>query len=409
VATRIEDSITRERPADDWTDFVHTGPGTLAGRYLRRFWQPVARSQDLPPGRAYPLRVMSEDLTLYRGEAGAPHLLAFRCAHRGTQLSTGWVEGDDLRCFYHGWKYGPTGQCLEQPAEPAPFCERIAIRAYPTEEYLGLIFAYLGEGAPPPLPRYPELEADGLQIVETYSWPCNFFNTLDNDPIHGAFVHRKPGLPRGVFYYPRVSARETDWGMEERRVWADGEYRISQKGMPNVHYNMRNPNGDPESGWLEDISWMVPMDDDRFVKFAVLLAHLSGEAAARYLERRTERFAKMTVPAEGLAEEILAGRREIEEVNQLRAWQGAWTQVTNVQDYVTQVGQGRIADHSIEHLGQTDVTVILFRNLWQRELRALAEGRPLKEWQRTADVAASCSEHASNSEDHLPVAGAAVV
>jgi len=93
---------TRTYRKADWTDFAHTGPGTLAGRYLRRFWQPVYRSDALLPARAKPIQVMSEELTLYRGERGKPHLVAFRCAHRGTQLSTGWVEGDDIRCFYHG-------------------------------------------------------------------------------------------------------------------------------------------------------------------------------------------------------------------------------------------------------------------------------------------------------------------
>ncbi|HEY3116170.1 MAG TPA: Rieske 2Fe-2S domain-containing protein, partial [Chloroflexota bacterium] len=103
-----------------YEELVRTGPGTLAGRYLRGFWQPVAVAADLPIGRAKPIRVMSEDFTLYRGESGQPHVLAFRCAHRGTQLSTGWVEGDSLRCFYHGWRYDPDGQCVEQPAEPEP-------------------------------------------------------------------------------------------------------------------------------------------------------------------------------------------------------------------------------------------------------------------------------------------------
>src|SRR5947209_4375376 len=133
-------AVGSSRP--DYMDIEHTGPGTLAGRYLRRFWQPVYRADDLRAGQAKPLRIMSEDFTLYRGEDGVPHAVAFRCAHRGTQLSTGWVEGDDLRCFYHGWKYNGDGRCVEQPAEPEPFCDRIRIRAYPCEEYLGLIFVY---------------------------------------------------------------------------------------------------------------------------------------------------------------------------------------------------------------------------------------------------------------------------
>src|SRR6266545_6845813 len=101
----------------DWSDFVHTGPGTLAGRYLRTFWHPVFRSQDLKPGKTAPIRIMSEDFTLYRGESGTAHAVAFRCAHRGTQLSTGWVEGENIRCRYHGWMYDAGGQCLQQPAE----------------------------------------------------------------------------------------------------------------------------------------------------------------------------------------------------------------------------------------------------------------------------------------------------
>src|SRR5437667_5892622 len=107
-----------------------------------------------------PLRIHGEDFPLYRGQVGRAHAVAFRCAHRGTQLSTGWVEGDNLRCFYHGWMYDGSGQCVEQPAEPQPFCEKIRIRSYPVQEYLGLIFAYLGEGEPPELPGYREFEAD---------------------------------------------------------------------------------------------------------------------------------------------------------------------------------------------------------------------------------------------------------
>src|SRR6201988_4693652 len=136
-------STKRRNKASDHKDFVHTGPGTSAGRYMRLFWQPVHRSKDLHLAHTQPIRILGEDFTLYRGESGTPHVVAFRCAHRGTQLSTGWVEGDDLRCFYHGGKYNPAGQCIEQPAEPEPFCDRIRIRAYPTREYLGLIFAYL--------------------------------------------------------------------------------------------------------------------------------------------------------------------------------------------------------------------------------------------------------------------------
>jgi 5,5'-dehydrodivanillate O-demethylase len=101
-----------------YDNLVRTGPGTIAGRYMRLFWQPVFVSRELPKGRAKPIRIMSEDFTLFRGDSGKVYLTQYRCAHRGTPLSVGWVEGDCIRCRYHGWKFDGTGQCVEQPDEP---------------------------------------------------------------------------------------------------------------------------------------------------------------------------------------------------------------------------------------------------------------------------------------------------
>src|SRR5688500_11998460 len=168
--------------AEHWRDIIHTGPVTLAGRYLRTFWQPIYRVSDLPPGRAMPIRIMSEDFTLYRGEGGAAHLVDAACAHRGTQLSVGWVEGDNVRCRYHGWAYDGSGQCVEQPLEDRPFCERIRITSYPVQEYLGLIFAYLGDGEPAPIKRFPDAERPGyLEAGPPEYWPANYMTRIDND------------------------------------------------------------------------------------------------------------------------------------------------------------------------------------------------------------------------------------
>src|SRR5438874_13605587 len=170
--------------ATNFVDLEHVGPGTPAGGWLRQFWHPIYRAEDLAAGSAKPVRLLGEDFTLYRGESGAVHAIAFRCAHRGTQLSTGWVEGDALRCFYHGWVYDGDGQCVEQPAEPEPFCNRIKVRSYPVEEYAGVIFAFLGEvsdeGAPPPLQRFDIVERANLREVETGVWPFSYRQALDN-------------------------------------------------------------------------------------------------------------------------------------------------------------------------------------------------------------------------------------
>jgi 5,5'-dehydrodivanillate O-demethylase len=386
---------------DDWTDFVHTGPGTLAGRYLRSFWHPVCRADDLAAGRAKPIRIMSEDFTLYRGESGSPHVVAFRCAHRGTQLSTGWIEGDELRCFYHGWKYDASGQCVEQPAEPEPFCQRIRIRSYPTEEYLGLIFAYLGAGQPPPLPRYLDFEVDGAFEIDVYTQPCNYFQTLENDPVYGAFVHRKAHLPRGVYGdFPEVSAEETAWGIAEHRRWLDGEFRTSQHGMPNVRHNMKRQKtvpAMPDAGWADSLYWRVPIDDESVIQFTVDLEHRTGADAELYRERRAAWLAQENeIPAADLAERVLAGEMSPDD---LHPYAGR-TPLVNAQDYIAQVGQGPIADRPHEHLGRIDAGLVLFRAIWQRELRALADGRPIKRWERAPDIVARTSQYASSTFEH---------
>src|SRR5262250_2391189 len=241
---------SRHRTTPDYKDFVHTEPGTLNGKYMRLFWQPVYRSKDLPRAHPKPIRIMSEDFTLYRGEEGAPHVVAFRCAHRGTQLSAGWVEGDCLRCVYHGWKYDGSGQCIEQPAEEKPFAQKIRIRSCPTQEYLGLIFAYFGKGKPPALPRYSHFEVEGiLDTLPILLWPCNFFQHLENagDAAHLPFTHRdsyfsadaRSGIPTAI------SRAETSWGRDvSRRRDADLQLWHAQHSRhPHSRAGPRNPVG----------------------------------------------------------------------------------------------------------------------------------------------------------------------
>ena len=380
IGTNVEPQYTEA----DWTDYAHTGPGTLAGRYLRRFWHPVARAQDLAAGRALPIKIMSENVTVYRGEGGTPYAVDFRCAHRGTQLSTGWVEGDNLRCFYHGWVYGPDGQCVEQPAETEPFCQRIKIRSYPTREYLGLVFIYLGEGQPPELPRFPELEDEGvLEVRRPVSWPCNYFNRIENsaDEVHLAFVHGDSQFSEnGLVDIPKIDAEETEFGFTKWGMRADGVKRYSHFHMPNTNFIKGSPN-DEESGWVEHLSWRVPIDDESCKSFVVQLVHVTGEAADRYQARRREQLqrAAQVAPTNEVAEAVLRGELRIQDIEER-------TNIVNVQDYVAQVGQGPIADRANERLGQSDRVMVLLRGMWSRELRALAEGRPLKQWQRTRRV-----------------------
>ena len=127
-----EQAIQVRRNRIEVDDMTHTDPGTVAGQYMRRFWHPVLMAEELQPARALPVTIMGEHLTLYRGEAGAVHAVGQRCAHRGAALSVGFVEGENIRCLYHGWKFDPTGQCVEQPAEPDDsLMANARIKSYP--------------------------------------------------------------------------------------------------------------------------------------------------------------------------------------------------------------------------------------------------------------------------------------
>jgi 5,5'-dehydrodivanillate O-demethylase len=330
---------------------------------------------------------MSEDFTLYRGEGGTPHVVAFRCAHRGTQLSTGWVEGDQLRCFYHGWKYDGSGQCTEMPAEDPSFPPKVTIKSYPTEEYLGLIFAYLGEGDPPPLPRYPELEGEGVLEVGGYTRRCNYFNSIDNsvDEAHVAFAHRDSAFTEHGLNWdvPRMSAEETAYGLVGYGTRANGVVRVQPFLMPNILYIKGSPDT-PESGWSDAFAWRVPIDDETHQSFNVRLVHVAGEAARRYHEQQQRRREQVSAlpTAAAVSDAVLAGRQRIHDL-------APRPDIVNVQDNVIQEGQGAIADRTHERLGRTDAPVILVRKLWARELRALAEGRPLTQWTRPARLEAT--------------------
>ena len=381
---RVDESASISDPAD----FVYTNPGTLAGKFMRRFWQPVYRSQDLRAGRLVPIKIMAEDFTLYRGQGGAAHLLAQRCAHRATQLSLGTVEGDCVRCFYHGWKYDSSGQCVEQPAENASFAEQIRIRSYPTEEYLGVIFCYFGDKDPPPLPRYPEFEGEGVLEIETFVRPCNYYNDLDNaaDPLHVTFVHGQSRIEiNRSIDASKMSAEETDFGLAIKipRTTHGAGLRINQFGMPNIQLLKLPPIDEMETEWRDFISWRVPVTDHEYVSFNLNMVHIFGDAADAYRACRADLLATGTATAAELAEEVLAGKTTIEDVKH------RLPDVVRLQDDVVLVAQGVIPKRSQDHLGRSDVGVILLRKLWRRELEAIKKGQTPKNWIRSPGTVAT--------------------
>ena len=372
----------RHRKRLGYQDLVSTPPGSLAGKFMRRFWHPIHRAEELKAGQAKPIEIMSERFTLYRGENGAPYVTEFRCPHRGTQLSAGWVEGEAIRCMYHGWLFNGTGQCTEQPAEEKSFAAKIRIKSFPTREYLGLIFAYLGEGESPPFPRYLHIEEDGvLEVLSTEVWPCNFFQRIDNngDTYHVPFVHRgaySASSANNRSGLPDISKEESPWGTTGYASFSQGWRNVFQFFMPNV-YAFRNPSPEPECAWEDRMQWDVPLDDERSLEFRLRRLPLSGEAAEKYRKRHAAASAELKISVAQMGEAVLSGKLSFQDLDHFFKDK---ISLVHTQDYVAQVGQGSRAERAQEHLGRSDVGVILFRKIWERELRALADGRPLKKW-----------------------------
>ncbi len=392
-------------------DLEPVGPGTPTGRYLRGFWQPVMRAKDLGPGRAKPLEILGDKFTIYRGEDGAPHVVAYRCPHRGTPLSLGWIEGDSLRCRYHGWKFDCAGQCIEQPNEDKPFSEKVKMPCWPTREYVGLIFAYFGGGAPPPFRQYPDLDGPGVIIADPVEvLPCTFWNKFDNDHGHRAWVHRATALRKGrndVLVIRDEAVEETAYGWKGVRTVkgeagdaqsslgkVKGEKQAAQNSlgkakethwfMPNVRLFFQPTRAKGFEGrgiWDTKAAWTVPVNDQSHAAFDVTRTPLKGKDAEAYVKSRTEQQEAEAETRWDLAEKILAGEMTLEE---LPDDMGAYTSFT-IEDYVTQVGQGPIKGRGQEHLAASEARIMLLRRLWLREVNALVAGKPLTDWQIPAE------------------------
>ena len=144
---------------------TRTGPGTPGGDMMRCYWQPAALSRELKDDEPLPIRLLGEDLVMFRDEAGRPQLVGRACPHRAVDLSFGRVEDGGLRCIYHGWLIDGRGRCLQQPGERegSTFKDKVRTTAYPCHEAGGLILAYLGNGEPPKLPGFHFLSAPNEQ------------------------------------------------------------------------------------------------------------------------------------------------------------------------------------------------------------------------------------------------------
>ncbi len=348
---------------------TQVGPGTPGGELLRRYWHPIAGSAELDERPTKRVRLLGEDLVLYRDRSGKPGLIAEACPHRRISMYYGIPEPDGIRCPYHGWAFDHDGNCTEQPAEPvdSTFKDRVQTPSYPVQEMGGLFFAYLGPAPAPILPRYDLFVCDdAVRQVGFTVIPCNWVQAMENslDATHVEWLHGyytnflneraaaatgEPFCPRPHRHHVRIGFDRFEHGMIKRRIEEGGseeddDWKI---GHPVVFPCILKTGAVAASSF----QIRVPMDDTHTLHL-LYRVYRPGVAVPREVQEKVT-------------------------VHQL-PWQeengDAIVDFTLAQDMMAWVTQGEIANRPLEKLGASDTGIIMFRQMLEEQIDQVARG-----------------------------------
>ena len=390
----------RDVPEED-KELTHVGPGTPCGEYLRRFWHPVGLSEslrDLPKA----VRILGEDLVLFRNGEGHVGLLQLHCPQRGTSLEFGTVERSGLRCCYHGWLYGVDGRILDTPGEPpeSNYKDRFFHGAYPTIEYRGLVFAYMGP--PDERPSFPILDTydmPGWRMVPQWGEPtdCNWLQQAENnmDPVHLVYLHRfeeirsqldahRPSVDPANSWEHYVEVCLPEWEENVRTLTADTRrnhiFEWMEAPTTGFLYHWTRRIGDLV--WVR-IADVIPPNMDQIPR------SLPVSKESQELEFDPPRTTTWTVPEDDTTT-ITAGLMYQPEKGSGESryrFTGVTTKPRTYEDRQRQPGDGEalltqrpIAVHALEHLAWSDTGVVMFRKAIRDGIRAVSRGeRPMPE------------------------------
>ena len=284
---------------------------------MRMYWQPAALVDELQgPRPVRPVKLLGENLVLFRDEEGRYGLIDRHCAHRGADLAFGRLENGGLRCAFHGWLFDVAGQCLETPAEPkdSQLCQGIKQRAYPVVEKSGILWAYLGEGEPP---AFPEIDCFVAPDSHTFAFKghinCNWLQALEVgiDPAHASFLHRFfededtstaygkqfRGASAGSdmpmtkilreYDNPIINVEHTEYGLRLIALREIDEER--------THVRVTNqlfPHGFviPMSTEMTITQWHVPVDDENCYWYAIFTTYSTPVDKKKMRDQRLELY-----------------------------------------------------------------------------------------------------------------------
>lgn len=388
---------------------TRTGPGTPCGDFMRRYWQPAALTEELEGNRPVkPVRLLGEDLVIFKDEEGRYGLVERHCCHRGADLAFGRLEDGGLRCSFHGWLFDVTGACLAQPGEPkgSNFHRKVRQPAYPCIEKNGIVFAYMGplaEGeAPPALPDFDCFAApDAYTFAFKGWWECNWMQAMEVgiDPAHASFLHRffedgedeeygqqfraktkEVAVTKVLREYetPELNVEETDFGL---RIAA-----LRQMAGDEMHIRVTNaifPHGAmiPMSSDINITQWHVPIDDRNCYWYAMFTDY---SRKVDKVTMREQRIHSVSLPDYRPVMNKANNYGFDAEEQRSRTYTGMGEDI-NVHDQWAVESLGPIQDRTREHLGYTDKAITAYRRRLFRGIEAVERGEdpPMVLWNGT--------------------------
>lgn len=376
---------------------TRVGPGTPAGRLLRRYWQPVAISDELEGPR--PLKavtLMGQRFVLFRDESGQLGMLDRDCPHRGADLAFGRIESGGLRCLFHGWLFDGKGNCLQTPAEPAEskLCSRIKQAAYPVVEKSGTIFAYIGDGEPP---AFPEFDCFVAPMTHTFAFKglfeCNWLQALEVgiDPAHASYLHRffndhdtsesygkqfrsasadsSLAITKVLreFDLPEIQVDGTDYGMRltalRKLSDTDTHVRVTNLVFPQAFVI-------PMSAEMTISQWHVPVDDTHCYWYAIFTSFTEPVNKQRMRDQRLQLYELPDYKSR--KNKLNNYGYDVNE--QLTSTYTGMGDDINVHDQWAVESQGPIQDRTREHLGTTDKGIIAYRRMLVEAIESTLAG-----------------------------------
>lgn len=370
-------------------DFIcRVGTDAPAGELLRKYWQPVALTEELEGTRQVKsVKLMCQDYVLFRDNQGRVGMLDRDCPHRGADLAYGRLENGGLRCAFHGWLFDVSGKCLETPAEPAnsKLCTKIQQPSYPVVEKSGIVFAYVGEGEPP---AFPNLDCFAAPDSHTFAfkglWECNWLQALEvgMDPAHASFLHRffedgnasksygqqfrgasadtEMAITQVLREYERPDIRvdTTDYGMQLTALRKLSEeqthVRVTNVVFPQTFVI-------PMNSEMTISQWHVPVDDTHNYWFAIFTSFTDPVDKQ---QMRDQRLKTIELP-DYTSRKNKRNNYGYDVNEQLTQTYTGMGQDINVHDQWACESMGPIQNRTREHLGTTDKAIRTYRRMLQ--------------------------------------------